>query len=61
MKSTDMPWRMTSQYTDPEPKALRACLMRLPGNKTLTNNCFRSCTLQIKPFLKRPSEHETRH
>ena len=38
MKNTDMPWQMTSQYTDLELKALRTYLMTLPGNKNLAKN-----------------------
>ncbi len=38
LKNTDMPWQMTSQYTDLELKALRSYVMTLPGNKRLAKN-----------------------
>ncbi len=37
MKNTDMPWQMTSQYTDLELKALRTYLMTLPGKEIIAN------------------------
>ena len=38
MKNSDMPWQMTSQYTDMELRALRAYLMTLPNHKNLAKH-----------------------